>query len=64
MAADYKTKKSSLESSFYSIDLATLQQMTQRIGMMKPHYSDVKHFADAITQFVETECFCLEIDEL
>ena len=64
LAADYKSKKSAINAFFFSLETSNLKAITERIGLHTTNFSESKHFADAITHWVETNCFCLDIDSV
>ena len=56
LAADYKRHKSGLDSFVFSMELSTLRNIVEKLGMYKSSFTEVTHFADAITHWVETNC--------
>ena len=64
LAADYKRHKSGLDSFVFSMELSTLRNIVEKLGMYKSSFTEVAHFADAITHWVETNCYCLDIASL
>ncbi len=64
LAADYKSKKGGIDSFIFSLPNSTLKDIVDRIGMLRSNFTEARQFAEAIVQWVEINCYCLDIDSI
>ena len=61
LAADYKSKKGGIDSFIFSLPNSTLKDMVDCIGMLRSNFTEARQFAEAIVQWVEINCYCLDM---